>query len=110
VFFGDGVEQGRRKGKNERGVVLVVNLPTGVCASGDNVDIAVHRGAGMALSSSAAGDSCCGPHVDGDEYALQFGNVQDPSGIGTELQGEPVCCLAIGEDPRQSRVRCDIRG
>jgi hypothetical protein len=87
VFFSDSIEQGGRKAEDESGVVLVVNLPAGVDAGRDDVDIAVHRGAGMALSSSAAGDSCCSPHVDGDEHTLKFGNVQDPSGIGTELQG-----------------------
>ena len=29
LFFGDGVEQRRRKGEDKRGVVLVVNLPAG---------------------------------------------------------------------------------
>jgi len=82
-----------------------VNLPVGVDACRDNVDIAVYRRAGMALSSSAAGDFCRGADMDGDEHALEFGNVQNARRIGTELQGEPVGCLAIGEDAGQPDVR-----
>src|SRR5260370_29562790 len=83
VFFSARVEERRREAEDKRGVVLVVNLPAGVDARGDDVDIAVHRGASVALSSSATGDFCCGAHVDGDEHALQFGNVEDSSVIGT---------------------------
>jgi hypothetical protein len=70
VFFRDSIEQRRREAEDESGVVRAMNLPMGVCARGDDVDIAVHRGAGVALSSSAAGDLCCGSYVDGDEHTL----------------------------------------
>ncbi len=110
VFFRDGVQQRGRKTQDESGVVLVVKLPAGGGKCRDNVDIAVHGGASVALSSSATGDLCCGAHVDGNEHTLQFGDVQDSNGIGTELQGQPVGCFAIGEDPRQPRVHCDVRG
>src|SRR6266851_6693074 len=83
VFFRDGVEERRREGEDKRGVILVVNLAAGVDACRDNVDIAVHGGASVALSSSAAGDFCCGAHVDRNERTLQFGNLQDSGRVGT---------------------------
>jgi hypothetical protein len=110
MFFRDGIEQRRREAQDESGVILIVNLPAGGCKCRDDVDVAVHRGAGVALSSPAAGDFCCGSHVDGDEDTLEFRNFEDAGGIGTELQGEAIGCLAKWDNPRERRVRRDVQG
>jgi hypothetical protein len=47
--------------------------------------------------------------VDGYEDALQFGNFQNSGRIGTQLQGKPIACFTIGEDPRQPGVYGDVR-
>ncbi len=110
LFFRDSIHQRGRKTQDESGVVLVVKLPARGCECGNDVDITMDRGATVALASSAAGDFCCGAHVDRDENTLQLGNVQDAGGIGTELQGEAFGCFAIGEDAGQPGVRCNVRG
>ena len=87
-----------------------MNLPARIDAGGDDVDIAVHSGASVALSSSATRDLCRGTYVDGHEHILQFGNFKDACGIGSELKEESTGSLAEGQDPRRGEVGSDVQG
>jgi len=110
LFFRDRIEQRGREGQDESRVVLVVDLPAGVRACGDDVDIAVHCGAGVAFSPAAARDLCSSADMDRDDYASQLRDFEYPDGIGTELQGEPAGRFTIGKDLRQASVGCDVQG